>query len=35
MKRSHEYLQLKHSTNFGETDIVTVAVSKNGKVQRL
>ena len=33
MKQSHEYLQLKHSTNYEKgADVVTVAVSKHGKV---
>jgi hypothetical protein len=32
MLQSCQYLQLKHSTNFEKADIVTVAVSKNGKV---
>ena len=32
MKGSHKHLQLKYSTNFEETDVVTIALSNNGKV---
>ena len=32
MKQSHQYLQLKPSTNFEKDDVVAVAVSSNGKV---